>query len=297
MPFTCFSKRSHALPGRRHRIGDQLLGEIPAGSAFRLRQAGPNGELGSPARTGNRELTYFAIALTIPALFFSTLPWNPDFATWEYLDAFFGADIPRVFALPGDSDAVDHYRDRVHPYFSLLGVTSPNREAVGDGGRRIPCVSHHFWHRRRVSVLAFPLSLHLVLTAFAAVVLLLSTLTVRIWSTLPETYLLGLATLMLGLNLARVGGNAAVTLMVTLSGTITNAALGLLYMLQIAREAYGLEEDDPHSWHYGDFSAIILSLQKVLYPTSVHFFDIFALREEQRSISASYAHAAAVPRV
>ena len=109
---------------------------------------------------GRRELLYFAIALTVPALFYSTLPWNPALATREYLDAFFGADTVRVVAnlairrgrpLPGQGASLFFASGR-HP--------CANRQALGDGGRRVPCVSHRFRHGRRVSVLAVALSMH-----------------------------------------------------------------------------------------------------------------------------------------
>jgi hypothetical protein len=121
------------------------------------------------------------------------------------------------------------------------------------------------------------------LTAFASVALLLSTMTVRVFSIVPETYLLGFATLMFGLNLARIGGNPAATFIATLSGTITNAGLGALYLLQRARTL---------DWRRAIFTIVIAilllsSLQKILYPTSVHFFDISALREEQRYLNTS----------
>jgi hypothetical protein len=238
-------------------------------------------------RRGNRrELLYFAIAIAVPALFYGTLPWNPDLASMRYRDFFFDGDVPRVFANLTDSDAISHYRDKVHPYFSLLAVT------VARSGRFLGTEGGEFLVYRTVfgtiGVFLFWLFIYRctsALTAFASVVLLLSTMTVRIWSILPETYLLGFATLMAGLNLARVGGNCAATLIVTLSGTVTNSALGLLYMLQRARTL---------DWKKTILTLVIAvlllsALQKALYPTSVHFFDIFALKEEQRYIGKPLA--------
>jgi hypothetical protein len=232
-------------------------------------------------KRNRRELLYFAIAIAVPALFFATLPWNPDFADMRYLDYFFSADVPRVLANLTDSDAVSHYRDKVHPYFSLFAVT------VAKSGRFLGTEGGEFLVYRMVfgtiGVFLFWLFIYRctsALTAFAAVVLLLSTMTARVWSTLPETYLFGFATLMAGLNLARVGGNGAATLIVSLSGTVTNVALGLLYLLQRARSL-----DWKRTILTVGIAVLLLSaLQKALYPTSVHFIDIFALREEQRYI-------------
>lgn len=234
-----------------------------------------------------RELMYFAIAIAIPALFYVTLPWNPRVAEVEYLNAYFNADVIRVFANLTDSDAFTHYRDKVHPYFSILAVT------VAKSGRLLGTEGGEFLVYRTVfgtiGVFLFWLFIYRctsALTAFASVVLLLSTMTLRIWSILPETYLFGFATLMAGLNLARVGGNHAAALIVTLSGTVTNAALGILYMLQRARTL-----DWKKTILTIGIAVLLLSgLQKALYPTSVHFFDIFALREEQRYIGKPLAH-------
>jgi hypothetical protein len=231
-----------------------------------------------------RELLYFAIALAIPALFYSGLPWNPVVASRQYIDVFFGADVSRVFANLTNSDEVTHYRDKVHPYFSLLGVT------IARSGKLLGTEGGEFLVYRTVfgtaGVFLFWLFIYRctsALTAFASVALLLSTMTVRVFSILPETHLLGFATLMLGLNLARIGGNPAAAFIVTLSGTITNGALGALYLLQRARTL---------DWRKTILTIVIAvlllsSLQKILYPTSVHFFDILALREEQRYVNTS----------
>ena len=233
-----------------------------------------------------RELLYFAIALAVPALFYSGLPWNPVLENRQYIDFFFGGDAPRVFANLTNSDEVGHYRDKVHPYFSLLAVTvAGSGKFLGTEGGELLVYRTVFG---TIGVFLFWLFLYRctsALTAFASVVLLLSTMTARIWSILPETYLLGFATLMVGLNLARVEGNCAATLIVTLSGTVTNSALGLLYMLQKARTL---------DWKKTVLSvavAVLLlsGLQKILYPTSVHFFDIFALKGEQRYIGGPLA--------
>jgi hypothetical protein len=231
-----------------------------------------------------RELLYFAIALAVPALFYSGLPWNPVVVSKQHIDVFFGADVSRVFANLTNSDEVTHYRDKVHPYFSLLGVT------VARSGKLLGTEGGEFLAYRTVfgtaGVFLFWLFLYRctsALTAFASVALLLSTMTVRVFSILPETHLLGFATLMLGLNLARIGGNPAAAFIATLSGTVTNGALGVLYLLQRAATL---------DWRKTIFTIVVAvlllsSLQKILYPTSVHFFDILALREEQRYVNTS----------
>lgn len=231
-----------------------------------------------------RELLYVVIALATPALFFTTLSWNPTLAGRPYIEHFFGSDVWRVYANLTLSDEVTNYRDKVHPYFSLFAVT------VARLGRFLGTEGGEFLVYRAAfgtaGVFLFWLFLYRctsLLTAFASVALLLSTMTVRVWSTLPESYLFGFFTLMLGLNLARTGRYPVAVLIATMSGTVTNAAFGILYILQRMRTL---------EWQKTLFTlavAVLLlsSLQKSLYPTSVHFFDVFALREERKYIVKS----------
>src|SRR5689334_11419114 len=146
-----------------------------------------------------RELLYFALALAIPALFFLTLPWNPDYTSRQYLDHFFGADVWRVYLNLIGSDEVTNYRDKVHPYFSLFAVTTAKTGKIlgVEGGEFLAyrsifgtAGSFLFWlliYRHTSAI-----------NAFASVALLLSTMTVRVWSILPESYIFGFFTLMLG---------------------------------------------------------------------------------------------------
>ena len=85
---------------------------------------------------------------------------------------------------------------------------------------------------------------------------------------------------MLGLNLARIRGNPATTFIATLSGTVTNAALGMLYMLQKAD--VGLEKNDLRHCDCGT-----AALQRPEDPVSNvrAFLRLFALRGER-----SYVH-------
>jgi hypothetical protein len=228
-----------------------------------------------------RELLYFAIALAIPVAFFSLLPWNIDNAAREYMDHFFGADVWRVYQHLITSDEMQRSRDMVHPYFSLFAVTAAR------SGRLLGAEGGEFLAYRTIfgsaGVFLFWLFLYRctsAIIAFSAVALLLSTMTVRVWSVVPETYLFGFCTLMLGLNLARIRGNCPATLIVSLSGTITNGALGIFYALQrIGR----------FDWKKAILITLIIvfmlsTLQKNLYPTVGHFFNIVALQNEERYV-------------
>lgn len=231
-----------------------------------------------------RELLYFGLAIAIPALFFLTLPWNPDYTTRQYSGHFFAADVWRVYQNIIGSDEARNYRDKVHPYFSLFAITTAK------SGRLLGTEGGEFLAYRSIfgtaGVFLFWLFIYRCTTAinaFSSVALLLSTMTVRVWSILPETFIFGFFTLMLGLNLARAGRSCAATFLVTLSGTTTNCFLGILYILQRIRTL-----DWKRTIFTVTFGVLLLSsIQKSLYPTSVHFFDFFALREEGRYVNRS----------
>jgi hypothetical protein len=228
-----------------------------------------------------RELLYFAIALAVPVAFFSFLPWNIDHVAKQYMDRFFGADVWRVYQYLIDSDTLQHSRDMVHPYFSLFAGT------VAKSGRLLGTEGGEFLAYRTifgsVGVFLFWLFIYRctsAINAFSAVALLLSTMTVRVWSIVPETYIFGFCTLMIGLNLARINGNCPATFIVTLAGTITNGALGVFYALQ---------RIGTFDWKKAIFIVLIVifmlsALQKNLYPTVSHFFNVVALQNEKQYV-------------
>ena len=236
----------------------------------------------TPAR--RHELLYFALATAIPALFFLTLPWSVDYTSREHTGYFFNADVWRVYHHVIDSGEVSHYRDKVHPYFSLFAVTAAKTgKLLGTEGGEFLAYRSIFGTAGIFLFWLFIYRSTSVINAFASLALLMSTMTVRVWSIVPESFIFGFFTLMLGLNLARAQRSCAATLLVTLSGTTTNCFLGILYTLQKIRAL---------DWRRTIFIvalAVLLlsSLQKSLYPTSVHFFDLFALREEQRYVNRS----------
>jgi hypothetical protein len=234
------------------------------------------------APENRREQICLALALLIPAIFFLLLPWNPANVTRESMDHFFGADVWRVYLNLAGSDEVTHYRDKVHPYFSLFAVTAAQAgKLLGIEGGEFLAYRTIFGTAGMFLFWLFIRRLTSPINAFAALALLLSTMTVRIWSTLPESFLFGFFTLMLGLNLAQIRFCPAATFIVTLAGTTTNCTLGIMHLLQRWRSL---------DWKMTIFTiaiAVLLlsSLQKSLYPTSVHFFDVFALREERRYVN------------
>jgi hypothetical protein len=239
---------------------------------------------------GRRALKYACVlaALLVPLLYFGILEWNPAKSAPAFMDQFFGADVTRVLGNIENTPGVSHYRDKVHPYFSLFGVSVAKAGAALFGhGNEYPTYKIFFG---TLGVFLFWLYLYEevdAISAFAAVALLLSTMTVRVWSTVPETFLFGFFTLMVALNAARLGAHPAFVIIVSFSGTITNVFFGLLY-------AYRRHGTSRELFRLGLMTAmicLILSvLQKSVYPTSGHFFDIWEFREEGNYVSSRLAN-------
>ena len=70
-----------------------------------------------------------------------------------------------------------------------------------------------------------------LLISFASLILLMSTMTVRIWSTIPETFLFGFFTIMLSLLLIRANVKPIYVMLSSFGGTITNVLFGFIYLL------------------------------------------------------------------
>lgn len=196
------------------------------------------------------------------------------------MDHFFGADCWRVLENLRDTDAISHYRDSVHPYFSLFAVSVSKLGSVSvkEGAEFLLYRSvfgtlgvFFFW-----LLILFETDKPLI--AFSAVLLLLSTFTVKVWSVLPDTFIFGFFTLMLSLNLIRVKADVLPVFIVSLSGATTNAFLGLVYLAR----RFSLSKEFFRKLLCIAFCVAILSLlQKMLYPSSIHFFDISAMNEER----------------
>ena len=59
----------------------------------------------------------------------------------------------------------------------------------------------------------------------------MSTMTVRVWSTIPETFLFGFFTIMLSLLLIRANVKPIYVILSSFGGTITNTVFGLIYLI------------------------------------------------------------------
>lgn len=225
-------------------------------------------------------------AFLLPLFFFVQLPWNPNLATPNTMDDFFGADTWRVLENLKNSGLVEHHRDRVHPYFSLLAVSFAQLATalpIQDPEfilYRVTCGtmgSFLFWlflYRARGAMVAF-----------GSLFLLLSTTTVHVWSILPETFIFGFFTLMLSLYLAALRTAPVVGFVTSLSGTITNSVFGLLCFFRRKTAVY----TSILQLLIGGLVLWLMSLaQKSLYPTSAHFFDLQALSREREFILRNF---------
>jgi len=224
------------------------------------------------------EAAIILLAFIAPLIFFSSLEWNPEKATNEFMDKFFGADVWRVLENLKDTEEESHYRDNVHPYFSLIAVTIAKAGAFAFGvGLEFKTYKIFFGTLGTFLFWFYLYKQTDVFSAFAAMALLLSTMTVRVWSTLPETFIFGFFTLMVAMNAVRFGVNPIFVGIVSLAGTITNVFFGLLY----AVKRYSFSKQLVIFVFLSAIVGLSLSLlQKNLYPTSVHFFDFLYLEEE-----------------
>lgn len=76
-------------------------------------------------KISNRSILIYTLALLIPFLYFINLNWNANsfVNAHENMNTYFGADVARVVDDLEDNAATSHYRDKVHPYFSLIAVS------------------------------------------------------------------------------------------------------------------------------------------------------------------------------
>lgn len=231
------------------------------------------------------EITLYVLAFVMPLLYFLNLPFSPERSTPELMNHFFGADCWRVLEnLRDRTIRINHYRDQVHPYFSLFAVSISKPAAI------INIEGAEFLLYRTVfgtlGVFLFWLLIfsetRQPLIAFSAVLLLLSTFTVRVWSILPETSLFGFFTLMFSLILIRARSGVPAVFIVSLSGTITNTILGMSYLIR----QFNFRKQLFNNLLYIVFSIAILSmLQRMLFPTSAYFFNVLGLIHEHEFLN------------
>ena len=173
----------------------------------------------------SRLILIYALALLIPFLYFINLDWNATsfVNSHESMNIYFGADVARVVDNLEDNAATSHYRDKVHPYFSLIAVS------VAKIGVYFGYTNNAFPIYRLIfgtlGVFLFWLFIYKntnTFQAYASLALLFSSMSFRVWSAIPETFLFSFFTLMCALNLMRLKLKPEFILLATLAGTVTN---------------------------------------------------------------------------
>jgi len=204
---------------------------------------------------------------------------------------FFGADLWRVAENINDTH-IKHYRDRVHPLFSLAATTPTVvlKQAFGCDNNACGLKIYQLLFGT-LGLFFFILILHEVSPRPLAVVLptallFCSSATWRVWSYLPETSLYAFFSINLAIYLflrfesqeGRIASGIA-----SFSGTVTNGSLGLLLQL------FSLK--DERKKLVGCVAAtlgilVVLALvQRNIFPTSIPFFDLAEAGEEAKYIN------------
>jgi hypothetical protein len=204
---------------------------------------------------------------------------------------FFGADLWRVTENINDT-AIKHYRDRVHPLFSLAATTPTVllKQAFGCDNNACGLKIYQALFGT-LGLFFFILVLHEVSPRPVAVVLptvllFCSSATWKMWSHLPETSLYAFFSINLAIYLflrfesqeGRIASGVA-----SFSGTITNGGLGLLLQF------FSLKGDRKKlvgcvAATLGVLAVLAL-VQRNIYPTSIPFFDLAEAGEEARYIN------------
>ena len=235
--------------------------------------------------TNNQSLIKYVLAFLIPFIFLLSLNWNADSAinSYENMDMYFGADVARVIDNLEDNEKISHYRDRTHPYFSIIAVTvSKAGVYLGIHNIAFPIYKLIFGTLGAFLFWLFVYKNTNTMQAFASLALLMTTMSFRVWAAVPETFLFSFFTLMLALNLMQLKAKPEFVLLSTLAGTITNLFLGLMYLLLEYKNKTIILKI---LFSFILFAIITSIIQQSIYPTSTHFFDIFAHKEELRYVA------------
>lgn len=236
----------------------------------------------------SRLILIYALALLIPFLYFINLDWNATsfVNSHESMNIYFGADVARVVDNLEDNAATSHYRDKVHPYFSLIAVS------VAKIGVYFGYTNYAFPIYRLIfgtlGVFLFWLFIYKntnTFQAYASLALLFSSMSFRVWSAIPETFLFSFFTLMCALNLMRLKLKPEFILLATLAGTVTNLVLGLLHLI-LTHINKQLIFKITLSFFFMAIAASII--QQSIYPTSIFFFDLLSHKEELNYIAKDF---------
>lgn len=229
---------------------------------------------------------YYFFALAMPLVYFLSQSFDIQNSSSTLFDYFFGADCWRVLENLRDGNLSTHFRDRIHPFFSLFAVSISKIGNLSniEGGAFLV-------YRTFFGVLGVFLFQEVIfrqtksaLIAFSATLLLLSTFTVKVWSILPETHLFGFFTIMLSFYLIDLSSRPLLVFISSISGAITNCFIGLMYLAK----RFTLSREYAKELIFVICSiALITNFQKIIYPTSTSFFEITGLGIEKSFIIKS----------
>lgn len=224
----------------------------------------------------------YALAILIPLIFFTHLNWNSENPVWQHRDIYFGADSNRIINDLKDGHLytnisdnaehlISHTRDNLHPYFSLFAVTISNTgKAMGFENTEFPIYRTVFGS---LGVFLFWLFIYKqtnALQAFSSLILLMSTMTFRIWTAVPDTFIFSFAALMLSINLIRVSAKPEYVLLASMTGALSNITLGLFNLLLKYKN---IKDTIKIIIMFITLGLMLSVIQQIIYPTSSHFFD------------------------
>lgn len=226
---------------------------------------------------------YFAyiLAIALPLIFFIGIKSGTEYALSPQNDIYFGADAFRVITNLADNNDVNggHYRDKVHPYFSLFAVSASKlTNAITKHS-----VTPYEAYRLIFGTIAVFLFWYLIYIqsnwalAFSSTCLLMSSMSFQIWTLIPETYIFSFMTIMLSLFLIQKNSRHDAVILTSLAGTITNVAIGLSYLFYKPITKQLLLKTIYTSVVVGLMMSIY---QKILYPSSELFFKVYLHSQE-----------------
>lgn len=224
----------------------------------------------------------YVMAMLIPLLFFTHLEWKPENPAWHQRDIFFGADSDRVIndlkdgrnqiqVVPNEEKLIAHIRDNLHPYFSLVAVTISNAGSMfGFENLEFPIYRTVFGSLSAFLFWLFIFKQTNAIQAFSSLVLLMSSMTFRVWSAVPDTFIFSFAALMMSLNLIRINAKPEYVLLSSMVGALSNITLGvfnLFFNSNTLKQALKIVVTFL-------LMALILTItQQIIYPNSSHFFE------------------------
>jgi hypothetical protein len=218
-----------------------------------------------------REKIIYFVVLVVSFLYIITLQYNLDKTTSQWSDQFFDSDVFRVIENLRNSDLHPQSRSTAHPLYPLFAVSVAQiSNLLGFKNSEFLFYKTIFGTTGFFLFWFYIYKIKNLSTAFSALILLMSTMTVRVWTTVPETFLFGFFTLMLALNAARAKYNLFFIVISSFAGTITNSFFGIYYSIK------KINNIKKYFYFASQTILIILGLvvlQKNIYPSATHFFD------------------------